>query len=378
MEKSGLLSSFYEDFFTATIRPTAILDQLDTIQDLNPAMERLLGKAKHEITGQPLPLQSVLKRSEVRQISGEYYLHNGIRPVKVLLTITPIGSGMCAVEANTNTDASHTHDVIDAEFIADQVPSGIIYSVNSGVRISYANQAAGAIFNVSPNKLMADKWLDFLSPSERDDAQQAIIAVLEGQHSTLYIHPEQSKTIELRISPYRRNGQLCGAWAGVLNDISDMKNRESDLEFVATHDALTGLRNALSFRSTVEQRLLNGDFFSLAFCDINGFKAINDDWGHMFGDRVLTEVANRLRETTFDAFRYGGDEFILICECDPNTVADNVQALFAKPLRARGVEIAIGISIGVCSTDDAHTIDEILDLADHKMYKHKRNAKTEH
>jgi diguanylate cyclase (GGDEF)-like protein len=365
----------YEDFFTATTRPTVILDRDNLIRAINPAMERLLGKAKHEIEGAPLPIQGHLNRSEVRQISGEYYLHNGIRPVKVLLTITPLGSGTCAVEANTDTRTSHTHDMIDADFIADQVPSGIIYSVNSGVRISYANQAAGAIFNAAPSQLMADKWLDFLSPSEREEVQQAIISVLEGNESVMYLHPGNGTTIEFRISPYRRNGQLCGAWAGVLNDISDLKNRESDLEFAATHDSLTGLRNALAFRNLVESRLANGDVFSVAFCDINGFKSINDDLGHMFGDRVLIEVANRLRKTQFDAFRYGGDEFVLVCECEPDTVSTNVHNLFVEPFKARGVEISVGISIGVCSTQDAPTIDEILDLADRKMYKHKREVK---
>lgn len=375
MNRSTLEVSPYQDYFNATRHPCAILDADDHIIHINPSMQRLLGKAANEILGSSLPLNAKLKRSDVRETEGTYYLHNSVRPVKVRLVITPIGNGACAVEVGGD-NGPHTHDNIDADFIADQVPSGIIYSINSGVRISYANQAAAEIFNTAPNHMLADQWLDFLSHSERADVQEAIIAALEGTRSVCYVHPDNERTIELVISPYLRDGQLCGAWVGVLNDISEMKNREHDLEFAATHDALTGLRNALSFRSTIDERLSKGDVFTLAFCDINGFKAINDDWGHLFGDRVLTEVANRLRDrTTFSVFRYGGDEFILICECETEQVEEKVKKLFEDPLKARGIEISVGLSIGVVSTKDAQTVDAILDLADHKMYKQKRATK---
>jgi diguanylate cyclase (GGDEF)-like protein/PAS domain S-box-containing protein len=377
MDKSDHRYEVYEDFFCATSRPTAIVTGTGEIISLNPALERLLGKAETEVVGKTLPVSSPLKLSLVRQLTGEYYLDDGIRPIQVAITSIPVGDDVYALEFERASHDRRSTDAMDANFIADQVPSGIIYSLNSGVRLSYANQAAGEIFGVSPNKLIADRWLDYISASERTDVQDAIIAVLEGKHASVYLHPTQQRTIELQMSPYRQNNGLCGAWVGVLNDISEMKNRELDLEFVATHDALTGLRNALAFRSLVEDKLRNHEDFTLAFCDINGFKAINDDLGHMFGDRVLTEVANRLRETSFDAFRYGGDEFILVCNSECPDVEEQINRLFQQPLKARGVEILLGISIGVSSTEDASTIDGIMDLADHKMYKQKKVSKKE-
>jgi len=377
MEKSDDQVEIYEDFFVATTRPTAMVTGTGTILSLNPALERLLGKASTEAIGLPVPISSPLKLSAVRQLNGEYYLNDGIRQVQVLITSIPVGTDVYALEFERASHDRRKTDTMDANFIADQVPSGIIYSLNSGVRLSYANQAAGEIFGVPPNKLTADRWLDYISPSEREDVQEAILAVLEGRHASVYLHPSKQRTIELQISPYRQNNGLCGAWVGVLNDISEMKNREQDLEFVATHDALTGLRNALAFHDFVDSKLRSHEEFTLAFCDINGFKAINDDLGHMFGDRVLTEVANRLRETAFDAFRYGGDEFILVCDGKLSDIEDKVNVLFQRPLKARGVEILIGISVGVCSTEDASTIDEIMDQADHKMYKQKKASKKE-
>jgi diguanylate cyclase (GGDEF)-like protein/PAS domain S-box-containing protein len=377
MDRSDRQAEIYEDFFSATARSTAIVTGTGEIISLNPALERLLGKAEREVVGRAVPVSGALKLSSVRQLTGEYYLDDGIRPVQVMITSIPVGNDVYALEFERASHDRRRTDAMDANFIADQVPSGIIYSLNSGVRLSYANQAAGEIFGVPPNKLTADRWLDYISASERSDVQDAIISVLEGKHASVYLHPTKQRTIELQMSPYRQNNGLCGAWVGVLNDISEMKNRELDLEFVATHDSLTGLRNALAFHDFVDSKFRNQEGFIIAFCDINGFKAINDDLGHMFGDRVLTEVANRLRETEFDVFRYGGDEFILVGDGDAIDVEEKVNALFQRPLKARGVEIMVGISVGMCSTEDASTIDEIMDQADHKMYKQKKATKQE-
>lgn len=156
------------------------------------------------------------------------------------------------------------------------------------------------------------------------------------------------------------------------------------LEYDATHDDLTGLanRNQLmrELNRCVAQLSTDTDrglcFF---FIDCDRFKQINDRFGHLMGDKVLIQVANRLSTLVGDATclaRLGGDEFVLLTgrlrETEAVKLAQRMTAAFAQPLRIRDTEIPMSVSVGIVFADASYlSADEVVRDADIAMYRAK-------
>lgn len=144
---------------------------------------------------------------------------------------------------------------------------------------------------------------------------------------------------------------------------TDLKNRNLELSHLACHDHLTNLFNRLMFRDTLE--LANarlgrlGGCLGVLYIDLDGFKQVNDRLGHDAGDRVLVEVARRLKDgvrTNDAAARLGGDEFGIILENlhtpeDALKVAGNIIGLIAEPVSVAGETVCISASVGAAVTD---------------------------
>ncbi|CAN5206652.1 hypothetical protein BH09ACT5_BH09ACT5_09430 [soil metagenome] len=165
---------------------------------------------------------------------------------------------------------------------------------------------------------------------------------------------------------------------------------QKELERLALHDQLTGLanRNLIleTVRDSIERALLTSRPLAVVFLDLDGFKGINDQLGHAAGDSVLKQVAARIRASVRheDAVgRYGGDEFVVICEdADRESaaaVADRIRMSVAAPLEGVPERFAVTASVGVAvyMPRDGHepTNDELLSLADSAMYLAKSAGK---
>ncbi|HEU5253301.1 MAG TPA: EAL domain-containing protein [Solirubrobacterales bacterium] len=169
----------------------------------------------------------------------------------------------------------------------------------------------------------------------------------------------------------------------------ELTNREKELVFLATHDALTGLPNRTLILDRIEQTLTrarhNQEPVAALFVDLDNFKAINDSLGHGTGDELLCAVAERLegviRET--DALgRMGGDEFVVIADglslaAGPELIAERIQEAFSEPF-ALGEEgeslVHVKASIGI-ATGDRGSAEELLRDADIAMYRSKWSGK---
>nr|WP_240942561.1 GGDEF domain-containing protein [Planosporangium thailandense] len=160
------------------------------------------------------------------------------------------------------------------------------------------------------------------------------------------------------------------------------------LAYQAAHDELTGLPNR---RAVLEQldraveRFNAGelDQLTVLFCDLDGFKPVNDRLGHQVGDEVLRVAALRLHECVRASDlvgRFGGDEFLVIC---PHTcgddIASRVERVFAAPLTVSAGPVTLGVSVGIARTSPGAptTSDALVAAADGAMYAIKRARQAE-
>ncbi|WP_162924730.1 PAS domain S-box protein [Rubrobacter indicoceani] len=174
-----------------------------------------------------------------------------------------------------------------------------------------------------------------------------------------------------------------------VRDVTERKAYEDRLAHAASHDPLTNLPNRILFMENLEAVLTHarhtGSCTALLYLDLNGFKEVNDTYGHHVGDRLLVQVARRLESRLREddiAARLGGDEFtILISDLSTPANADEVlrrvREIFLSPFNVQGWEVDnLGCSIGmVCTLSGAMSAEELLREADRMMYLEKKSSR---
>jgi diguanylate cyclase (GGDEF)-like protein len=167
---------------------------------------------------------------------------------------------------------------------------------------------------------------------------------------------------------------------------AEIKQRESiaaELEFLANHDDLTGLPSLRLCKDRLDRSLADSrrrkQKTTIMFLDLDGFKQINDDYGHGHGDMVLKITADRikaeLRETDTVA-RIGGDEFVVILSNIAGQIAINLIEQISQPIQIENDEATVSASIGTAIyPDDASTVENMIRLADKTMYRVKTLGK---
>jgi diguanylate cyclase (GGDEF)-like protein len=177
------------------------------------------------------------------------------------------------------------------------------------------------------------------------------------------------------------DGTLLGAVTSI-SDVTDLKRRQHSLEAVARHDPLTGLPNRMLLMDRLDQAIAatrrSGSILAVCFLDLDGFKSVNDQFGHAAGDEVLREIARRLRGAMRGGdtvARIGGDEFVLLLS-GAHTRAEVDRALgrmisvarLPVELPTRQV-VRLSASVGVAAfPDDAAEPQQLLRIADSAMY----------
>jgi diguanylate cyclase (GGDEF)-like protein/PAS domain S-box-containing protein len=203
----------------------------------------------------------------------------------------------------------------------------------------------------------------------------------------------------------RKNGEIYAQWltistvlnelgqaqfyVGVFTDISQVKQSEARMEYLAHYDPLTQLPNRLLVQSRLEQAIERAERhnyrIAVLYIDLDRFKTVNDSLGHPVGDELLIalsqRLSTRLRDDDFLA-RLGGDEFLLVMEFVPlpegaATLAQSLIDILATPFRLpSGHEVFVSTSIGISLyPDDAKTVTELIQFADLAMYQAKQDCR---
>jgi diguanylate cyclase (GGDEF)-like protein/PAS domain S-box-containing protein len=255
------------------------------------------------------------------------------------------------------------------------------------------NDALGRVVGDLPERLVGTDLDDLVYEEDLVVVREALADLRRGTAVT--------RRLEVRL--LHRSGRL--VWAAVsasvgaaehgdvvdlvlqVEDITDRRAQEEELQRRATHDPLTGLPNRLLLADRLETALERlrrevGEV-TVMLLDLDGFKEVNDTRGHVAGDRLLIAVAERLRRglrATDTVVRLGGDEFVVICEervptGEGRRIAERIIAALACPVVVDGVEIRVGSSVGVVATTRPVTAEELLARADLALYAAKAGGR---
>jgi diguanylate cyclase (GGDEF)-like protein/PAS domain S-box-containing protein len=239
----------------------------------------------------------------------------------------------------------------------------------------------------------SDIWFHTVVPEDRARLVETVNEAFSARRPTLsvgyrFTHPVRGiRYIETRSRvTYDAAGVPLGS-LGVVIDVTAQREAEQHLKHLAHHDALTALPNRALFQLRLAEALAAaraGQSFALLSLDLDAFKDINDTLGHPFGDRLLQEVAARLRAACQPddvLARLGGDEFALIRAplASPAQAVEFAAALMAAmtaPFLVDGHQVAVRASIGiVVAPEDGHGGDELLRHADIAMYHAKATGR---
>jgi diguanylate cyclase (GGDEF)-like protein/PAS domain S-box-containing protein len=274
--------------------------------------------------------------------------------------------------------------------LAERSPDVVMRVDLHPLRFDYIGPAITAITGDAPDAFYADSgvFLDRVHPDDAERVGAELFGAEPGElHQFRVVHRDGSvRTLEVRTHVVRDGAGSAVAIEATARDVSASVEQRRHLDSLAHRDALTGLLNRRALLDELGARLAGGAPTAVLFCDLDGFKAVNDECGHDAGDRVLITIADRLgssvRERDGDLVaRLAGDEFVVVT--DPLAAAQVAERLvmrLSQPIDlGDGTTVQVGASVGVARLDprDGAAIDpaDLLRQADTAMYTAKRAGK---
>jgi diguanylate cyclase (GGDEF)-like protein/PAS domain S-box-containing protein len=256
-----------------------------------------------------------------------------------------------------------------------------------GMRLAHVNDAFCALVGLQAEQLLGTGWLGSIHPDDLDGVLEQAAAVLdggEGEAQARLVRTDGTvRTTVIRFAHLFTPGVGVG-FVGTIEDITERLAFESRLAHQANHDKLTGLPNRTLLDEFVGERFTPASSdLACIFLDLDNFKVVNDSLGHAAGDELLVEVAARLRaivRPTDLVARFGGDEFVVVCESmtegEAVTLAERIGEALRQPVHLGGVDHRPHASIGVTVQTDEHvSAEELIRDCDIAMYQAKSGGR---
>lgn len=402
----------YETVFQNMQDPVIVIDEQQRIIGLNHCAETMLSVSEHDALHTPLEelftdgatvvfeALETHKPQKMMTATGRF-LHVQVSPIRserssvrggrVLMfrDVSDVEKAQSEVrksEKLLRTLIDHSvNGVIRFRWVQDEDHGG------KDLRCIFANAAAGRFLNSEPDDLVDLKACEI--------AQRAMTGLDAGAQQVMLEQMDEScaagESVDVELM--QNNGDklrwlrmICEPVgddiAATFIDVTDSKAKERQMESIAWSDPLTGVLNRRGFERDAAQRLTDSAddaTGALLFIDLNEFKDINDQYGHVVGDQLLTIAAQRLRKSlrSQDIIgRPGGDEFVALVPDVSAAVADRLAKRLAKALEAPyniGTEtMSCAASIGLALyPTNANTLTGLLREADQAMYRAKARTR---
>lgn len=266
------------------------------------------------------------------------------------------------------------------ETLAEMLPLGVLLLDKNG-RVVFANDNACGMLAREPEELKRDGFEPSLAENDRRIVTEILRRVLaEPGHERCTVTIDR---VDVARAEYQFTSEGApGEVSSVVVTIEDVTERDAarrDLEARANHDPLTGLMNRAALHALLQRRLDRGTPTMVGYLDLDGFKAVNDRWGHERGDQLLVSVARALvaaiREGD-EIARLGGDEFVLVTDPHHSYEALGNRLREAVAAITHGEDQRVTCSIGLAVSMAGDSCHDLLRRADHAMYaaKSRRRA----
>jgi diguanylate cyclase (GGDEF)-like protein/PAS domain S-box-containing protein len=321
-----------------------------------------------------------------------YFLLMGLASVGTAVAVVYLdGEAMTARLTQEVTAKTRALAAREAELrLIFETSYGAIFFVNMDGLVTAANRRMAQMFGRDLTQLIGSDYVGFIHPDEREAGRELMIDLLQGKTEVVsverrYVRPDGSDfwghlSGRCLFDEERKSLGL----VGVIIDVTERRRSEAHVAFLAHHDHLTGLPNRLLIEDRVQRSMAlsvrNHTKTALLFLDLDGFKTVNDSLGHIAGDQVLKEIANRLCAVVRDAdrvSRHGGDEFLVILPSIRDhgavvAVVEKILDTLSKVLVIDGYEVCLSSSIGIAvSPDDGEDFEDLMRKADAAMYQAK-------
>ena len=299
---------------------------------------------------------------------------------------TPDGKKICV--RTDITDDKNATDSFRLLFENNPVPMWVVEK--SSLKYIDVNSAALELYGYSRDEFLRMTSLEIRPPSEYQrilDDDKNNFRFDNGEKDWTHIKADGT---EILVSSYANPIRYDNRDAAIVSviDVTERRKQDARIQYLAEHDALTGLPNRRLFlellAGSFPKKVQNDYYTSIILIDIDDFKRFNDTLGHQVGDNLIVGVANRLEECIGDqgvVARLGGDEFaILLSRLDgpdnAHAVAIELINAFCNPLKIRDRDILVGISAGVgFGKDDSVDSSTLLMNADLALYKAKSDGR---
>jgi diguanylate cyclase (GGDEF)-like protein len=328
--------------------------------------------------------------ADVNGVAGEAQLSDG-RWLRVSRSETQEGGVMLVysdISALKQQKAELHATNLQLDAALTHMSQGLCLYSSEG-RLQVVNRRFCEIFNVSPELIVPGMTLE-------DILEMSVAAGIHGNRTVADLLAERERSItrheggnylqhlsDGRIISIAQRPTSDGGWLVTCEDVTEQQRAESQIAFMARHDALTKLPNRTLLAERIEQAVAQagrGHGFAVFCLDLDNFKQVNDTLGHPVGDELLRAVAGRLnacvREVDTVA-RLGGDEFAVI-QCgiqnteDTERLARRIVECVGAPYELNGHRVVVGCSVGMSvSPSDGTTGEKLLKNADVALYRAK-------